>query len=154
MIKLNPYLNFNGTAEEALNFYKQVLGGQIPVIMRYRDMPGTEKMPEDELDKLMHIALALPDGTMLMASDATKFMGWEVTQGNQFTSSVSVGSREEADRIFAGLGEGGKITSQMKKEFWGAYFGMLTDRFGIQWMVSFDENPGQGEVFDKARANS
>jgi len=142
MILINPYFNFPGTAEAAISFYQSVLGGEIPVAMRYREVPGNESLNEAEADKMMHISLMVPNGTVIMATDAVDSKGWKLTEGNNFSLALSTSSKEEADTIFAGLSNGGKVTSPMKDEFWGDYFGMLIDKFGISWMISFDKKRG------------
>lgn len=137
MNALNPYLNFNGNTEEAFNFYKAVLGGEFEMVMRFGDTPGCEDMPETEKNGIMHIALPYGNN-FLMGTDVPKSMQ-QVTFGSNMSLSLSVNSRQEADRVYNGLSEGGKATMPMGDMFWGAYYGMLTDKFGVQWMVSFDE---------------
>jgi PhnB protein len=138
MTALNPYLNFNGNTEEAFNFYKSVFGGEfIGGVRRFRDTPEGSRLPEQEQDKVMHIALAIGKESMLMGTDALESMGHSVQMGNNCHLAVHAGSREDADRIFNGLAEGGKTTMPIQDMFWGDYFGMATDKFGVQWMVSF-----------------
>jgi PhnB protein len=139
MIKINPYLNFAGNAEEAFSFYKSVFGGEFAMLQRFKETPEADKVPAEEQDKLMHVALPI-GGNVLMATDALESMGQKLAVGNNITLSLSVESQAEADRIFAALSPGAKIDMPLQKTFWGAYFGMLTDKFGIQWMVSFDED--------------
>lgn len=140
MAIINPYLNFHGTAEEAFNLYKSVFGGEFASILRFRDTPEAERVPLHERDKIMHISLPIGKGNVLMATDALESMGHNITVGTNTHISVSVDSEQEADRIFKGLSAGGKVVMSMENTFWGSYFGMLTDRFGIQWMVSYDKN--------------
>jgi PhnB protein len=109
------------------------------MVMRFRDTPEAARVPAHEQDKIMHIALPIGNN-ILMGTDALESMGHTVKPGTNFSLSISAETQEEADRIFNGLSAGGQVTSPLKKEFWGAYFGMLTDKFGIQWMISFDEN--------------
>ena len=138
MPMLNPYLNFPGTTEEAFNFYKSVFGGDFAGgIFRFKDTPEADKLTLAEKEKIMHIALPIGKGNILMATDALESMGHKVTSGNNFHLSIGSESKEEADRIFNGLSTGGKITIPMADMFWGDYFGMLTDKFGIQWMISY-----------------
>lgn len=134
---LNPYLNYPGTAEEAFNFYRSIFGGEL-TIMRFRDTGEGDRLPDNLKDKMMHIALPV-GGNVLMATDALEEMGHKVTYGTNFHVSVSAESEKETDRIFNALAAGGQITVPLEKMFWGAYFGMLNDKFGIQWMVSYDE---------------
>lgn len=143
MTTVNVYLNFNGNCEEAFNFYKSVFGGAYPYIGRYKDMPPQEGMPplsKEEENKIMHVSLPISKETMLMGSDTGGEWAPSLQQGNNFSISISTDSREEADRLFNGLSEGGKVTMPMNQTFWGDYFGMFTDKFGINWMVSFNTN--------------
>jgi PhnB protein len=139
MPALNPYLNFNGNAEEVFNFYKSVFGGEFATIMRFKEVPKEYKSPDHEDNKIMHIALPITGGNVLMGSDVPEAMG-KVTNGNNFNIAISTNSKEEADKLFNGLSAGGKVTMPMSDTFWGSYFGMFEDKFGISWMVSFDSN--------------
>jgi PhnB protein len=140
MKTVNPYLNFPGNAEEAFNFYKSVFGGEFAAVQRFKDTPEADRVPEELKEKLMHIALPIGKGNVLMATDALESMGHKVTAGTNFHLSISADSEEEANKLFTGLSAGGIITVPLAKMFWGAYFGMCTDKFGIQWMVSHDPN--------------
>ena len=137
MTTINPYLNFNGNAEEAFNFYKSVFGGEFSSLQRMKDTPDGQKVPAAERDKIMHIALPIGKGVKLMASDAMESMGQKLSAGNNFYLSVSAESKAEADRLFNGLSKGGKVEMPMQMMFWGEYFGMFADKYGVQWMVSF-----------------
>jgi PhnB protein len=137
MNALNPYLNFNGNTEEVFNFYKSVFGGEFAMLMRFGDTPGCENMPETEKNGIMHVALPI-GASVLMGTDVPKSME-QVTAGTNISISVNVGSREEADRVYNGLSAGGKATMPMGDMFWGDYYGMLTDKFEIQWMISYSE---------------
>lgn len=139
MSSMNPYLNFQGNAEEAFNFYKSVFGGEFQTVMRFGDMPGCDESPiaENEKNLIMHISLPVAGGA-LMASDAVESMGQNVSFGNNCYICISPASREESDRFFNGLSEGGKVEMPMSDTFWGAYFGTCTDKFGVQWMINFD----------------
>jgi PhnB protein len=145
MAKINPYLNFNGNTEEAFNFYKSVFGGEFATLMRFGDMPGCDEMPEGnqiseaDKEKIMHIALPIGDD-VLMATDALESMRQNLSEETRFSISISADSRDEADRIFNGLSDGGKVEMPLGDTFWGAYFGMLYDKFGIRWMVNYDKN--------------
>lgn len=138
MATINPYLNFNGNTEEAFNFYKSVFGGEFAMVMRFKDTPEAGKMPADAADKIMHIALPIGNGNVLMATDALESLGQKLTTGNNFYISISTETKEEADRLYNKLSIGGKIEMPIGDAFWGAYFGMFTDKFGVQWMVSYD----------------
>jgi PhnB protein len=137
MPTLNPYLNFNGTTEEAFQFYRSVFGGEFRMLQRFKETPEAGKIPPDQQEKIMHVSLPIGTGNLLMATDAVESMGQKLTVGNNIQLSIETESEEEAKRIFNGLSSGGKVTMPMEKTFWGALFGMLTDKFGIQWMVSY-----------------
>jgi PhnB protein len=136
MKAINPYLNFNGNAEEAFTFYKSIFGGDFAMVMRFKDTQGSENIPANEQDYIMHIALPLA-GNMLMGSDVPSSMG-KITFSSSVTLSIHTDSREEADKAYAGLSDGGQATMPLADMFWGDYWGMLTDKFGISWMVSFN----------------
>lgn len=140
MATLNPYLNFEGKTEEAFNFYKSVFGGEFVTVQRFKDTPEAARVPAKEQDMIMHIALPVGKGNMLMATDALESMGHKLSVGNNFSISIDTESEKEANTIFSGLSAGGKVSVPFAKAFWGAFFGMLTDKFGIQWMVSYDPN--------------
>lgn len=136
MQAINIYLHFNGKSEEALNYYKSILGGEITVIQRYKDMPGGDKMSPADQGKAMHAALQILPSTLLMASDIMGPEDIEAMPGKNFHICIQAENEKEADRIFNSLCAGGKIEMPMNKTFWGAYFGMCTDKFGIQWMIN------------------
>ena len=135
---VNPYLNFPGTTEEAFNFYKSVFGGEFIMVQRFGQTPESDRVPADLRDKIMHISMPLGNG-YLMATDALESMGHKVTEGTNFHLSISPDSKEETDRLFTAISQGGKITQPLEMMFWGDYFGMVTDKFGIQWMFSYNE---------------
>ncbi len=139
MTTINPYLTFNGNCEEAFNFYKSVFGGEFPYIGRFKDMPSQDPIPENEAQRIMHVSLPVGDNTVLMGSDSLESYGKKLQPGNNFSISVNTDTKEETERIFNGLSEGGNITMPLMDTFWGAYFGMFTDKFGIQWMISYDK---------------
>ncbi|POY38411.1 VOC family protein [Solitalea longa] len=140
---INPYLTFEGKCEEAFNFYKSVFGGDFAFVGRFKDMPpqeGMPPMPAGSDDLLMHISLPIGGGSVLMGSDTCQGFGPPVTVGNNITISISADSKESADRLFKGLSAEGTVAMPMGDTFWGSYFGMFTDKFGINWMVGFDKN--------------
>lgn len=138
MATLNPYLNFPGNTEEAFDFYKSVFGGEFAGgIFRFKDTPEADKMNASDREKVMHVALPIGKGNMLMATDALESMGHKVTPGTNFHLSLEADSKEETEKLFKALSAGGKISMPLADAFWGAYFGMLTDKFGIQWMVNY-----------------
>lgn len=139
MATINPYLNFPGNTEEAFNFYKSVFGGEFTMIQRFKETPEADKIPASEQDKIMHIALPIGKN-MLMATDALESMGQTLNVGDNISIAIQVDSEEEADKLFNGLSAGGQVTMPLEKVFWGAYFGMCTDKFGVQWMVNHDYN--------------
>jgi PhnB protein len=138
-MKIHPYLNFDGKAEEAFRFYATVLGGQLTEFHRFGSMPsdGGFQLTDEQKNRVMHVGLELPDGQMLMASDTLAGMGPDPVQGNTFNISVHPDSKADADRIFNALAEGGRITMPIADQFWGDYFGGVTDRFGVHWMVNY-----------------
>lgn len=156
MALVNPYLNFNGNTEEAFNFYKSVFGGEFVALQRFKDVPGAEKFPPAAQEKIMHIALPIGNGNILMATDSIEEMGQKVTPGTNFHLCISTESKEEADRLFRQLSADGNIIMAMENTFWGAYFGMVTDRFGVQWMISYDETyvPQAAAANQKATAEA
>ena len=139
MALINPYLNFNGTTEEAFNFYKSVFGGEFAMIIRFKDMPNPEDpIPEEDDDKIMHIALPIGGHNVLMGTDFLESMGQKTLEGNRYTVSISAESKKEADNLFHGLSIDGNIEVPISDSSWGSYFGLFKDKFGIQWMVDFD----------------
>jgi PhnB protein len=139
MATINSYLLFNGNAEEAFNFYRSVFGGEFITLQRFKETPEADNVPSGDQDKIMHIALPIGQN-VLMASDALESAGRTVTTGNNFSISVNAESEEEAEKFFNGLSAGGRANMPLEKTFWGAYFGMLTDKFDINWMVSYEYN--------------
>lgn len=141
MPAVNPYLNFEGNCEEAFNFYKSIFGGEFGYMGRFGEMPPQEgvTMPEEMKNKIMHVSLPMGNGSMLMGSDTGGEWAPSLKVGNNISLSLNATSKEEADRIFNALAEGGKVTMAMNQTFWGDYFGMCEDRFGINWMMSFNE---------------
>ncbi len=137
MATINPYLNFPGNTEEAFKFYRSVFGGEFTSLQRFKDTPEAGRIPDGTGEKLMHVALPVGKGNVLMATDALESMGHSITPGTNFHLSLETDSKDEAERLFNGLAVGGRITMPLADAFWGAYFGMLTDKFGVQWMVNY-----------------
>jgi len=137
MATINPYLNFDGTTEEAFNFYKSVFGGEFAMIQRFKDTPEAGNIPPGVGDKIMHVSLPIGKGNMIMGTDAIESMGHPLTMGNNFYICISPESKEEADKLFNGLSAGGKIEMPLAEMFWGAYYGSFKDKFGVQWMVNY-----------------
>lgn len=139
MTQLVPYLNFMGNTEAAFNFYKSVFGGEFETFQRFSDVPGAaDHLPENEKNKIMHISLKVNNGITLMATDMLESAGHKLNSGNQISLSLNAESKEEADKIFNGLSAGGKVEMPIQDTFWGAYFGIWTDKFGINWMINYD----------------
>lgn len=145
MAVVNIYLTFNGNCEQAFNFYKSVFGGEFPYIGRFKDMPPGEdaKLNPGEEERIMHVSLPISKETMLMGSDTGGQWATGYKEGNNFTISIDTTSKEEADKLFNGLSAGGRVTMPLQKTFWSDYFGTLTDKFGINWMVSLNETQQQ-----------
>ncbi|MBI5139772.1 VOC family protein [Candidatus Nomurabacteria bacterium] len=138
MTTINPYINFNGNAEEAFNFYKSVFGGEFKTVARFKDLASSEfPVSENEANKIMHVALPIGNN-LLMGNDVPESMGRTNENENRSKISINVGSKEEADRLFSGLSTGGKVEYPMGDSPWGSYFGMFRDKYGIEWMVDFD----------------
>ena len=137
MATLHPYLNFDGNTEEVFNFYKSVFGGEFTAVMRNKDIPSDIPTPGDvDPNAILHIALPIGNGSTLMGGDRPKAFG-PGTKGDNFTISIQTESEAETKRLFDGLSAGGKVTMPLDHAFWGAYFGMFTDKYGISWMVNY-----------------
>ena len=140
MTTVNVYLTFNGNCEEAFNFYQSVFGGEFVNFSRFGEMPSEEtgQMPDDEKNRIMHVSLPISAETALMGSDTGGEWASSFIPGNNFSVSISVDSTSEADRLFSGLSQDGHVTMPLATTFWGSYFGMFVDKFGISWMMSCD----------------
>jgi PhnB protein len=139
MTTINPYLLFNGNAEKAFIFYKSAFGGEFTNLSRFKDMPDASKVSAGERNRLMHVSLPLGNGSVLMGSDSAESLGGhKITIGNNFSVSVNAESEDEATRLFNGLSVNGVVTMPLARTFWGSYFGMFIDQFGIQWMISYE----------------
>lgn len=140
MAKVNPYLTFNGNCEEAFQLYKSAFRKEFLYIGRYKDIPPSDRpnfQIEDD-DKIMHVTLPIGGDTVLMGCDSPDASGF--VMGNNICLSVATSSKEEADRLFDALSIGGQMKMAMNQTFWGAYFGVFIDRFGVNWTLSFDSN--------------
>ena len=139
MATINPWINFNGNAEEAFNFYKSVFGGEFAKVVRLKDLASPEfSVAEADENKIMLITLPIGKNNMLMANDVPEMMGRVNENENRSKISISAESKEEADKLFNGLSAGGKVEMPIADSPWGSYFGMFRDRYGIEWMVDFD----------------
>lgn len=143
MYQVSIYLNFNRNTEEAFNFYKEVFQSEFDgEIGRMGDVPPQEGMPplkEEDKNLVMHVSLPIMDGFKLMGTDAPESMGFSLTQGNNAYINLLPETREEANRIFAALSEGGVVEMAMQEMFWGDYFGSFADKFGVRWMINCSE---------------
>lgn len=138
MATINPWINFNGNAEEALTFYKSVFGGEFTKVVRFKDLASAEFKPaEKEENKIMYIALPIGKNNMLIANDVPEIMGQVNERENRSKISVSTESKEEADRLFVGLSAGGEVEGPMGDSPWGSYAGMFRDKYGIEWIIEF-----------------
>ena len=146
MAQVSTYLNFTRNTEEAFNFYKSVFRGEFTgEIFRFKDIPPTENtplLPEDDRNLVMHIALPILNGHLLMGTDAPESMGFKVNFGNNVYISLHPDTREETNRLFRALSEGGKVEQELQDMFWGDYYGSCTDKYGVQWMFNFSANTG------------
>ena len=138
MTKVNAYITFNGNCEEAFNFYKSVFGGEFQYVGRYKDIPPNDKQNFriDSDQNIMHISLPISKETILMGCDNANVSGEKTIIGNNISLSIDIADRDEADRIFGDLSVGAEIKMPLSEAFWGAYFGALTDRFGINWLIN------------------
>ena len=141
MRAINPWINFNGNAEEAFTFYKSVFGGEFTKIVRFKELASEDfQIPENEANKIMYIGLPIGKQNMLIANDVPEFMGKVNEQENRSKIAVSAESREEADDVFNGLSAGGEVEGPIGDSPWGTYAGMFRDKYGIEWIVEFDQS--------------
>lgn len=138
--RIFAYVNFDGECEEAFKFYEKVLGSKAEFMGRYKDMPDGDQYDEASQNRIMHVSMKLADGNVLMGCDTMEPKYTEVTAAsrrgaNRVELSLWVNSNEDADRVFAALSEGGKVEMPLEKQFWGDYFGVLQDKFGVAWQV-------------------
>ncbi len=148
MTTVNIYLTFKGNCEEAFNFYKSVFGGEFGYVGRFEEMPAQEgipPIPDSERNKIMHISLPVSKETCLMGCDSLEPLGETTVLGNNFSITINGDNKEEADRLFHGLSKAGKVTMPMNDTFWGSYYGLFTDKFGINWMVNFSAKTQEKE---------
>ncbi|MCE1246113.1 MAG: VOC family protein [Firmicutes bacterium] len=135
MKMLIPHLSFPGNAEEAFEFYGKSLGGEIKRLMRWAEMPGSEKLPESDREKIMHICLELKNGILIMGADSIESTGPMLKNGNNITLVIETETKDQADEYYHNLEDGGLSVMPMHYAFWGSYFGMLTDKYSIKWMI-------------------
>ena len=138
MATLNTWINFNGNAEEAFNFYKSVFGGEITKVVRFNDLVSEDfHVPEKEANKIMQIVLPIGNHTMLVANDVPEVMGRVDEHENRSKILVRADSKEEADKLFNGLSAGGDVEGAMGESAWGSYAGMFRDKYGIEWIIEY-----------------
>jgi len=139
---VNPHITFNGNCEEAFNFYKSIFGGEFKVLSRFKDMPDMPEcvVADEDKERIMHIALPISKKTILMGNDTHGIFKESYVSGNNFSLSLMTGSREELDKLFSALGQGGEILVPLHDTFFGMYFGMVKDKFGVTWFLTFEEN--------------
>ena len=141
MKTINPWINFNGNAEEAFTFYKSVFGGEFTKVMRFKDLASPEfSVAKNEEDKIMIITLPVGKNNMLMANDVPEIMGRVNENENRSKILISAESKEEADKLFNGLSAGGNVEGSMGDSPWGSYAGMFRDKYGIEWIIEFNPN--------------
>jgi PhnB protein len=136
MTTINPWINFNGNAEEALTFYRSVFGGEFTKIVRFKDLSGFD-VSADDANKIMHIALPVGKN-ILIANDVPESMGRVNENENRSKIAIRAETKEEADKLFKGLSEGGTVEMPMGESPWGTYFAMFRDKYGIEWTVECD----------------
>lgn len=137
MTKTNIYLTFDGDCHEAFVFYKHAFGGEFEFVGRYRDIPPDSiTVRDDEKEKIMHITFPISTETMLMGSDHLDSFGAPPIKGDNFAIYVRADNKEQADRLFSKLSGGGRIILPMAETFWGSYYGLLVDKFGIKWKIN------------------
>lgn len=143
MRTINPWINFNGNAEQAFSFYKSVFGGEFTKVVRFKELASPEfQVPDNEADKIMYIALPIGKSNVLIANDVPQFMGPVNENENRSKIFVATDSREEADKIFHALSEGGNVEGPIGDSPWATYAGMFRDKFGIEWIIEFDPESG------------
>ncbi len=137
MLRLDTYLNFSGNTEAVFTFYRSVFGGSFTSLIRYSDMPGSEKMKPEESSRIMHVSLPV-GGNTLMGTDILPSRNQEIQAGNNFYISISMDNESEANRVFDALSANGEVILPMNRESWSELFGICKDQYGIQWMINFN----------------
>ncbi len=138
MTTLNPWINFNGNAEEAFNFYKSVFATEFEKIIRFKDISSEQfPIPVKEENKIMYIALPIGGSNILIGNDVPEVMGKVSERENRSKILVKADSKKEAERIFGGLSDGAEVEGAMGESPWGTYAGMLRDKYGIEWIIEF-----------------
>lgn len=141
MRTINPWINFNGNAEEAFMFYKSVFGGEFAKVVRFNDIASAEfPVAEKEEKKIMYIALPMSRNTVLIGNDVPEILGRVNEHENRSKISINTESKEEADKLFTELSIGGEVEGPMGNGPWGSYAGMFRDKYGIEWIIEFSSD--------------
>lgn len=141
MKTINPWINFNGNAEEAFTFYKFVFGGEFTKVIRFKDLASSEfPVPDTEANKIMQIILLIGNSNMLIGNDVPEFMGKVNESENRSKIHISAESKIEAEKIFNGLSVGGQVEGPISDSPWGTYAGMFRDKYGIEWIIEYNPN--------------
>ncbi len=141
MKTINPWINFNGNAEEAFTFYKFVFGGEFTKVIRFKDLASSEfPVPENEVNKIMQIILTIGSSNILIGNDVPEFMGKVNESENRSKIHISAESKIEAEKIFNGLSVGGQVEGPISDSPWGTYAGMFRDKYGIEWIIEYNPN--------------
>ena len=153
MAVINPYINFNGNAEEAFHFYQSVFGGEFANLTRFKDLESADfEVAAHEANKIMHIALPIGNN-VLMANDVPEVLGKVNENENRSKIAITANSQEEAVKLFNGLSEGGVVEMPLEVSPWGSYFGMFRDKYGIEWMIDFDSKAKDKKQFTSFDSN-
>jgi len=142
MLNTTPYLHFQGDTEKAMRFYQSVLGGEITILGRYKDMPGGERLSPEDQEKMIHISLVVNDGLTIMATDVLDNMGRDVVRGSNFHVQLHTDGEADAGRLLHALARGGTVEAPLHKTSYGPYRGMCIDQYGVPWMVSYNASAG------------
>lgn len=141
MKTINPWINFNGNAEEAFNFYKSVFGGEFTKVTRFKDLASSEfPVDEKEANKIIRITLPINGSNVLIGNDVPEFMGKVNENENRSKIHLDAESKDEAERIFNELSIGGQVEGPMGDSPWGTFAGMFRDKYGIEWLIEFNPN--------------
>lgn len=137
MTTINPWINFNGNAEEAFTFYQSVFGGEFTKVVRFKDLAGPGIPAGEDGEKIMQIILSFGDGQLLIGNDVPSFMGKVSEEENRSKIYIGADSKEDAERIFSGLSVGAQVEAPIGDSPWGTYFGMFRDKYGIEWVIEY-----------------
>ncbi len=139
MAIINPHINFNGNVEEAFNFYRAVFGGEFSKIIRLKDLASSEfPVAEKDENNILHIALPIGTGSVLMGNDVPEFLGKVNERENRSKITITAESKDEADKLYNGLSAGGEVEMPIADSPWGTYFAMFRDKYGIEWVVEYE----------------